>query len=54
MVDEPVVVLKFRPEKLGNSVEEKTGMTGIGGMLGPAEPKALLGCEGVKLMYRSE
>lgn len=27
VADEPVVVLKFRPMKAGNSVEEKTEMT---------------------------
>ena len=27
VADEPVVVLKFRPVKAGNSLEEKTGMT---------------------------
>lgn len=27
MADEPVVVMKSRPEKPGNSVEDKTGMT---------------------------
>jgi hypothetical protein len=27
MADDSVVVIKFRPVKAGNSVEEKTGMT---------------------------
>jgi hypothetical protein len=27
VADDPVVVLKFRPMKAGNSVEDKTGMT---------------------------
>jgi len=27
VADESVVVMKFRPEKPGNRVEEKTGMT---------------------------
>ena len=27
VADESVVVMKFRPEKPGNSVEDKTGMT---------------------------
>jgi hypothetical protein len=27
VADESVVVMKFRPEKAGNSLEEKTGMT---------------------------
>lgn len=31
VADEAVVVMKFRPEKPGNSVEGKTGMTRGGG-----------------------
>ena len=33
MADDVVVVMKFRPEKPGNSVEEKTGTT-LGGGVG--------------------
>ena len=48
VADEPVVVMKFRPEKPGNSVEEKTGMTTGGGPVGLGWSKAVLRCEGVK------
>ena len=34
VADEPVVVMKFRPMKPGNSVEEKTGTTTGGGSVG--------------------
>lgn len=34
VADEFVVVMKFRPVKPGNSVEEKTGMTADGGSVG--------------------
>ena len=34
VADESVVVRKFRPEKPGNRVEEKTGMTWWRGSLG--------------------
>jgi len=33
--------MKFRPEKPGNSVEDKTGTTTGGGPVGRARPKAL-------------
>jgi hypothetical protein len=36
VADEPVVVMKFRPVKPGNSVEEKTGTTTDGGSVGLA------------------
>ncbi|RZW19260.1 MAG: hypothetical protein EX260_07890 [Desulfobulbaceae bacterium] len=38
MADESVVVMKFRPVKAGNSVEDKTGMTRhqiVGGRYAP-------------------
>lgn len=34
VADEPVVVRKFRPEKAGNRLEDKTETTVIGGVTG--------------------
>jgi len=48
VADEPVVVMKSRPVKPGNSVEDKTGMTASGVWWACGEPKAVTGCEGVK------
>lgn len=48
VADELVVVKKFRPEKPGNSVEGKTGMTTGGGPVGLWQPKAGIRREGVK------
>lgn len=48
VVDEFVVVMKFRPVKLDNSVEEKTGTTAGGGSAGPGWSKAVSKCEGAK------
>jgi hypothetical protein len=41
VADESVVVMKFRPVKPGNSVEEKTGTTTGGGSVGLGRPKAV-------------
>ena len=52
VADEAVVVRKFRPEKPGNSVEDKTGMTAGGGSADRSGSKALVGCEGRKSLMR--
>lgn len=50
MADDSVVVKKSRPEKAGNRLEDKTGMTpGIVWGDG-AKPKARIGCEGRKFI----
>jgi hypothetical protein len=46
VADESVVVMKFRPEKPGNRVEEKTGMTCSLVCRGWSEPKAWSGAKG--------
>jgi len=53
VADESVVVTKSRPEKAGNSLEEKTGTTR--GMVrgGCQVPKALTSCEGRKFILRN-
>jgi len=48
VADEAVVVKKFRPEKPGNSVEDKTGTTAVICTAGRTRSKALYGCEGRK------
>jgi hypothetical protein len=48
VADEAVIVMKFRPVKPGNSVEDKTGTTAGGGSAGWAGSKALFGREGRK------
>lgn len=48
VADDPVVAMKFRPMKPGNSVEGKTGMTTSDVWWDGGEPKAIIGCEGVK------
>jgi len=52
VADESVVVTKSRPEKAGNSLEEKTGT--IRGLVrgGCQVPKALALCEGRKFIGR--
>jgi len=52
VADEAVVVRKFRPEKPGNSVEDKTGTTAGGGSADRSGSKALVGCEGRKSLTR--
>ena len=48
VADEPVVVMKSRPMKPGNSVEEKTGTMTSGGLVGKRWSKA------IDLMRRGE
>ena len=50
VADESVVVMKSRPEKAGNSLEEKTGMTCGPVRGGRQAPKALTLCEGRKFI----
>ncbi len=52
MADDSVVVSKSRPEKPGNSVEDKTGMTCNRVCGGRYEPKAVVACEGRKFIRR--
>ena len=52
MADDSVVVSKSRPEKPGNSVEDKTGMTCNRVYRGRYEPKAIGACEGRKFIRR--
>ena len=52
MADDSVVVSKSRPEKPGNSVEDKTGMTCDRVYRGRYEPKAMDACEGRKFIRR--
>lgn len=46
--DEPIVVMKSRPVKPGNGVEEKTEMTRWLVCLGAGMAKSPPACEGVK------
>lgn len=46
MADEPVVVLKFRPTKAGNSVEEKTETIMGGDSMGLYSPKSNTNAKG--------
>jgi hypothetical protein len=48
VADEPVVVMKFRPVKPGNSVEGKTGTMMSGGLVNRVSPKVASWCEGAK------
>jgi hypothetical protein len=50
VADESVVVMKSRPEKAGNSLEEKTGTTRGLVRGGRQVPKALTWCEGRKFI----
>ena len=50
VADESVVVTKSRPEKAGNSLEEKTGATCGLVRGGRQRPKALALCEGRKFI----
>ena len=52
MADDSVVVSKSRPEKPGNRVEDKTGMTCDRVYRGHYEPKAIGACEGRKFIRR--
>ena len=52
MADDSVVVSKSRPEKPGNRVEDKTGMTCDRVYRGRYEPKAMDACEGRKFIRR--
>jgi hypothetical protein len=53
VADESVVVMKSRPEKAGNSLEGKTGMTRRLVDGGRYVPKAVAECEGRKFIRRS-
>lgn len=48
VADEPVVVMKSRPEKAGNRVEDKTRTTVAGDATGLRLSKGVAKCEGVK------
>jgi len=48
VADEPVVVMKFRPVKAGNRLEDKTGTMASGGFASHNTSKVCDGCEGVK------
>jgi hypothetical protein len=52
VADDSVVVKKSRPEKAGNRLEDKTGMTRrlVGG--GRGAPKAAASCEGMTFIRR--
>jgi len=50
VADEPVVVMKFPPQKPGNGVEEKTGVTCIFIYRDCREAKSFCNCEGVKFI----
>jgi hypothetical protein len=52
VADDSVVVNKSRPEKPGNRVEDKTGMTCDRVYRGRYEPKAMDACEGRKFIRR--
>ena len=52
MADDSVVVSKSRPEKPGNRVEDKTGMTCDRVYRGRYEPKAIDACEGRKFIRK--
>jgi hypothetical protein len=54
VADEPVVVMKSRPVQPGNSVESKTGMTASRVWRDRGEPKAVMGCEGVKYQLKGD
>ena len=46
VADDPVVVIKFRPMKASNGVEDKTGMTGSSVCRGHDVPKAIVIAKG--------
>lgn len=52
VADDSVVVMKFRPMKAGNRLEEKTGTTRrlVGG--GRGVPKAAASCKGMTFVRR--
>ncbi len=50
VADDSVVVLKSRPRKPGNGVEEKTGTTHGLFMGADGDAKSAVGCEGMKLI----
>jgi len=52
VAEDSVVVMKSRPEKAGNRLEEKTGMTRSMVCGGWCKPKASLECEGGKFIQR--
>jgi hypothetical protein len=52
VADDSVIVSKSRPEKPGNRVEDKTGMTCDRVYRGRYEPKAMDACEGRKFIRR--
>lgn len=52
MADESVVVIKFRPMKASNGVEEKTGMTLCLSQRGIGKAKSAGTCEGRKFKRR--
>lgn len=52
MADESVVVIKLRPMKASNGVEEKTGMTLCLSQRGVGEAKSADTCEGRKFKRR--
>ena len=54
MADDSVVVKKSRPEKAGNRLEEKTGMTRSEVYGDWCRPKAASECEGRKFIRRSQ
>jgi hypothetical protein len=53
MTDDSVVVIKFRPMKASNGVEEKTGMTLYLLQWGTRDAKSTCACEGMKFKRRS-
>jgi hypothetical protein len=53
MADDSVVVIKFRPMKASNGVEEKTGMTLYLLQWGMRDAKSAHTCEGMKFKRRS-
>lgn len=54
VADEPVVAMKSRPMKPGNSVEDKTGMIVSRVWWDRGESKAVMGCEGVKYQLKGD
>ena len=48
VADDPVVVLKSRPVKASNGVEDKTKTTANGDLAGLRSSKEAAQCEGVK------
>ena len=52
VADEPVVVMKFRPVKAGNRLEDKTGTMASGGFASHNTSKVCDGCEVTHNSYR--